>query len=85
MHVENGWVRLVEHDPARRVEGVVTRRHEIVRELLDARLVRDGRVRVRGARRRLRRVLAAGAVHLVQLLGERVVRLQLVVGNGPGR
>ena len=74
-------VRLVEHDPARRVERAVTRRREIVRELLDTRLVRDGRVRVRRTRRRLGGVLAASAVHLVQLLGERVVRLQLVVSR----
>ena len=85
MHVAERRVRLVEHDPARRVERVVAGRREIVRELLDPRLVGDGGMRVRRARRRLGRVLAAGAVHLVQLLGERVVRLQLVVGDRPGR
>ena len=78
-------VRLVEHDPARRVERVVAGGREVVGELLDPRLVRDGGMRVRRARRRLGRVLAARAVHLVELLGERVVRLQLVVGDRPGR
>ena len=53
------------------------------RELLDPRLVGDRRVRVRRARRRLGRVLAAVAVHLVELLGQRVVRLDLVVGDRP--
>ena len=57
---------------------------EIVRELLDARLVRDGGERVRRARRRLGRILAARAVHLVELLGQRVVGLELVVGDRPG-
>ena len=47
----------------------MTGRLEVVVELLDARLVADRRERVRRARRRLGRVLAAGAVHLVQLLG----------------
>ena len=52
-------------------------------ELLDARLVRDGRKRVRPARRPLGRVLPARTVHLVELLGQRVVRLELVVGDRP--
>ena len=77
-------VRLVEQDPARGVERVVARGGEVVGELLDPRLVRDGRVRVRRARRALGRVLAAVAVHLVELLGLRVVRLELVVGDRPG-
>ena len=77
-------LRLVEQDAARRVERVVAGRREVVGELLDARLVRDGRERIRRARRRLGRILAAGAVHLVELLGLRVVRLELVVGDRPG-
>ena len=58
---------------------------EVVGELLDPRLVADRRERVRRARRRLGRVLAARAVHLVELLGLRVVRLHLVVGDRPRR
>ena len=80
-----GHVRLVEHDPARRVEGVQPGRGEVVGELLDARLVGHRRERVRGARRRLGRVLAAGAVDLVELLGPRVVGLELVVADRPRR
>ena len=78
-------VRLVEHDPARRVERLVAGGREVVGELLDPRLVRHGRMRIRRARRRLGRVLAARAVDVVVLLGERVVRLELVVGDRPGR
>ena len=78
-------VRLVEHDPARRVERVVAGCREVVGELLDPRLVRHGGMRIGRAGRRLGRVLAARAVHLVELLRERVVRLQLVVRDRPGR
>ena len=76
---------LVQPDPAGRVEGEVARRLEVVRELLDPRLVRDRRVRVRPARRWLGRVLATRATNLVQVLRERVVGLQLLVVNRPGR
>jgi choline dehydrogenase-like flavoprotein len=41
--------------------------------------------RVRRAGRRVGRVLAAGSVHVVVALGERVVRLHLVVGDRPSR
>ena len=75
--------RLVEHDPAGGVERVVAGGGEIVGELLDPRLVRDGGVGVGRARGRLGRILATRAVHVVQLLRERVVRLQLVVGDRP--
>ena len=78
-------VRLVEQDPARRVERPVAGFGQVVRELLDAGLVRDGRMRVVAARVRLGRVLAPGAVHLVELLGLRVVGLELVVGDRPRR
>ena len=77
-------VRLVEPDSARRVERAVAGGLEIVGELLDPGLVRDGRERVRRARRPLGRILAADAVHLVRLLGPRVVGLELVVADRPG-
>ena len=80
-----GMFGLAQAHAAWGVERVEARRREVVRELLDARLVGDRRERVGRAGRRLGRVLAAGAVHLVQLLGHRVVRLQLVVGDRPGR
>ena len=77
-------VRLVEPDSARRVERAVAGGLEIVGELLDPGLVGDGRERVRRARRPLGRILAAGTVHLVRLLGPRVVGLELVVADRPG-
>ena len=44
----------------------------------------DGGKRIGRAGRRLGRVLAARAVHAVELLGQRVIGLELVVGNRPG-
>ena len=75
---------LVEHHPARRVERMQPGRRQVVGELLDPRLVRDRRVRVGAAGRRLGRVLAADAVHLVHPLGRQVVRLHVRVRDRPG-
>ena len=80
-----GHVVLGEHHAAGRVERLVPGRGEVVGELLDARLVADGRERVGSAGRRLGGILAAGAVHAVELLGARVVGLHLVVADGPRR
>ena len=55
---------------------------EVVAQLLDARLVADRRVRIRAARRRLGRILAALAVHLVEVLGLGVVRLEVAYEIG---
>ena len=74
---------LVEQHAAGRVERVQPGRREVVGELLDARLVADRGERVRRARARLGRVLAARPVHLVELLGLRVVGLELVVADRP--
>ena len=80
-----GQVRLRQPDPVWGVERVVARRLQVVRELLDPRLVRERREGVRRARGRLGRVLTTCAADLVELLGERVVRLQLLVLDRPRR
>ena len=67
------------------MERLVAGGRQVVRKLLDPRLVRDGRVGVGPAGRRLGRILAPRSVHLVELLREGVVRLELVVGDRPGR
>src|SRR3984893_6538992 len=59
--------------------------HQVVGELLDARLVRHRRERIRRARWWLSRVFATRAMHLIHLLGLGIVRLHLVVADGPGR
>ncbi len=76
-------VRLVEEHAARGVERVVAAGGQIVDELLDPRLVRDGRERVGPTRGRLGRILAPGAVHLVDLLGQGVVGLEVGVRDRP--
>ncbi len=58
---------------------------KVVGQLLDPGLVGDRRERVLGACRGLGRILAAGAVDLVELLGLGVVGLELLVGDRPGR
>ena len=78
-------VRLVDPDAARRVERVKARRGQVVGQLLDPGFVGDRRVRVGRAGRRLGRVLAARAVHLVHRLGSGVVRLHVRIRDGPGR
>src|SRR5690348_16496942 len=56
---------------------------EIVVQMLDALFVTYRRILVRRAGPRLRRILAAIAVHLIKVFGLGVIRLQLVVANGP--
>ena len=58
---------------------------QVVEELLDARLVRHRGPRVLLAPVALGRVLAVRAVHLVEPLGLRVVRLEVVVAHRPRR
>src|SRR5690242_5496629 len=67
------------------MEGVVSGFRQIVGELLDAGLVRNGGEGVRRARVRFGGVLAARTVHFVQSLRLRVVGLELVVGDRPCR
>ena len=78
-------VRLVELDAERDVERPHAEPLQVVAELLDARLVAHRGEPVRAARRRLGRVHAALAVHLVEMLGARVVRLQVLVADRPRR
>jgi hypothetical protein len=77
-------ILLVEKDPHGEVEGSMAEPPEVVGELLEPRLVAYRRMRIGGARRRLRRVASPLAVHLVEVLGLGVIGLELVVGNGPG-
>src|SRR5438445_8874312 len=76
-------VLLVEHDPDRYVEGLETRTREVVGQLLDARLVADGGPGIGGVRRRFGRIFSAVSVHLIQILGLGVVRLQNVITERP--
>ena len=77
-------VVLGQHDPAGGVKRPVAGPRQIVVELLDARLVRDRRVGIGRARGRIDGILAARAVDLVEILGARVVGLEIGVGDRPG-
>src|SRR6516164_3636364 len=76
---------LVEHDPDRQRERSMAGTREIVSELLDARLVRDGRKGVGLVAGRLGRIAAAQPVHMVEPLGLAVVRRKIPVGERPGQ
>ena len=78
-----GHVPLVQPDPAGRVERVEPCPLEVIGQLLDPRLVRHRREGVGRARRRLGRILVVAAVDLVELLRLRVVRLEVLVRDGP--
>src|SRR5687767_2812006 len=75
---------LVEHDPERHVERLQPGAREVAAELLHAWLVRDRRMRIGSTRRRIRGVLAALSVHLIETLGFGVVRLEIGVRDRPG-
>jgi len=75
---------LVTQDPAGSVEGVMAGGREVVRELLDPRLVRECRERIRRTRGWIGRILAPCSPDLVELLGLRVVRLHVRVVDRPG-
>src|ERR1700746_2923977 len=76
-------VLLVEHDPDRYMKGLETRTCEVVGQLLNARLMADGGPWIGGVRRRFGRIFSAVSVHLIQILGLRVVRLQIVIAERP--
>jgi hypothetical protein len=67
------------------VKRVQTNVFEGVGQRLDARLVRDGGERIGCAGRGFGRVLAPRTVHLIELLGHRVVGLDVLIGDRPRR
>src|SRR5262249_27083624 len=76
-------VQLVELDAERHVKRTKALRGKVFRELADTGLVAHRRMGIRAACRRIERVLATLAVHLVEPLGARVVSLELVVRDRP--
>ena len=78
-------VLLVQHHPERHVEGLEAEAREVVGELLHPGLMADGGIGIRRAGRRVGGILSPPAVHVVELLGLRVVRLEVLVRDRPGR
>src|SRR5262249_44993757 len=81
-----GFVRvlLVEHDAEWNVEWLQSEAGKVVSELLDARLMRDRRMRIGRARPGVGGILATRAVHMIEILSRHVVRFQVVIANWPG-
>src|SRR6516165_783954 len=75
---------LVEHDADRQWKRVMSGALEIVRELLDARLVRDCRERVGLFAGRLGRVAPSLPVHMIKPLGFGVIGCEIYVRQRPG-
>ena len=80
-----GPVLLIEKDAARRVERVETAGLKVAEQLLDTGFVGDRRPGVGLRTVAFGRVFAVVTVDLVQPLGLRVPRLEIVVGQRPGR
>src|SRR5437879_9572558 len=78
-------ILFVEHDPDRNVEGLQAGTREVIRQLLNTWLVADGRPGIRSLGRRFRWILAAITMHLIKILGLRVIRLQIVITDRPRR
>src|SRR5688572_24325030 len=76
-------ILFIDPDPQRDVKRLQTHPFEIVVEMLYALFVTYCRILVRRAGPRVGRVLAAIAVHLIEMFGLGVIRLQLVVADGP--
>ena len=78
-----GHIRLVEHDAAGRVEGMVARAFEVVGELLDARLVGDGGKGIGIAAWWLGGILSACAMDTIHALSLGVVGFEGLVSQRP--
>jgi hypothetical protein len=76
-------ILFVEFDPDRQMKRLMTERPESVSDLLNARFVADGRVRIRRARLRFGRVFAAIAVNVVEMFGLGVIWLEFIVADRP--
>ncbi len=78
-------VLFLEEDPERQRKRMETVRAHLFGELRDLRLVAHQRMSIGRARGRLGGVDAMLTVHVVELLGLRVVRLEVLIAQRPGR
>src|SRR6516162_1960355 len=78
-------VLFIELDPERHMEWFQPEASEIVAQLLHTRLVADRWMRIGAASERVCGVDSALPMHVIQILGFQVVRLEVVIGNGPSR
>src|SRR6266700_7016498 len=78
-------IAFVEAHAERRVEWLQSQRRQIIAELLNARLMTDRRKRIWPRSVRLARIFPPLSMHLEQALSFEIVRLEIVVCDGPGR
>src|SRR5277367_4064197 len=72
------WVCLIEKEGTRCICGVITRPRQYVSDLLNTRLMADRRMRIWRAARRIRGVVAAPPVHVVELFSFSVIGFQIL-------
>ena len=76
-------VLLVDPDPQRHVKWLQSRAFEIIRQMLYSLFVANCWILIRLASPGFSRILATVSVHLIKMFGFGVIRLQLVVTDGP--
>src|SRR5262245_64400110 len=76
-------ILFVQHHPERNVKRLEPQAREIVAELLDTWLMSDRGMQVRSAGRRIRGIFSPAAVYVVEMLGLRVIRLEVLVRDRP--
>src|SRR6266540_2354156 len=76
-------VLLIEHHAERRVKRPQTMPGKVVAQLLDARLMADGRIWKRRTAPRLGRIFTLRTVDEIKPFGLDVIRLQFIVGDWP--
>ena len=77
-------VFFIEQDTERQREGMMAKPLQIVVEFLNARLVADRRIMVRCACRTFRRINPVFPMDVIQMLGFRVIRLEVLIVERPG-
>ena len=77
-------IALIQQDSDRQMERMMSLALEAVEQLLNARLVRNWRIRIGFLPRRLGRILPSQAMHMKQFLGGLIVGLKITVLQRPG-
>src|SRR5215831_6786541 len=78
-------ILLIQHHAHGNVKRAQSLRGEVVSKLLDARFMAHRRPWILLRCPRFGWILSTAAMHLIELFGLRVVRLELAVGDGPCR
>ena len=77
------WRVLIQHDAERCMKRPQPGSREVFTQLRDPWFMADGRVGIRAAGRRLRRIFATFAVNMIDPLGLGVIRLEVFIRDRP--